>query len=246
MIIIQMFLCFFYYLKYYFPQIKEDVNLPNEICKLCLEDLEVAFRFHKSCERSNAILASILKSDHSFGAESTNSHSIKIASSTATAATEAEANNFVKKEENYICSDADVNDDSFDCDIEVEMTHEDEELANIEYVAINQKTDDDDDIIVEDLSVEMFAVDSNVPTTNEPSSSTVCELALTDPTKDKPKPSECVAVTTEKKPKRQYRKKSKVEETNLNCVICGNVYKYPQDLERHIKRHTNDKQYMCS
>lgn len=192
--------------------------------------MNVAFRFHKSCERSNAFLASILKSDHLFGADKNSSSHLMEAPN----ATVAAAENSVKKEE-YSNSDDGVDDNSFDCDIEVEMINDDEEMAKIEYIALEQKPEID-----EFFSVEKHVDDSNT-STKKPSSS-VGGLVVLSPTKE----STCAAIENVKKPKRQYRKKSKVEETILSCVICGNVYKYPQDLERHIKRHTNDKQYMCS
>lgn len=224
--------------------------MPNKICKSCLNDLNIAYRFYKKCENSNSVLNTIvpapsspIKPDDNFP-HSENLPLVATSSSDCT----------IKKEE-FPAIDNNI-DDIDNCIIDYEIDEVDaDQQAEKEFheMLFEDVTNDTENIckpklvggtLVEIADEKDIVNDIPKIVVLVPKDQAIVKKSRTSSSTRKNS-------NTDKKTKRIYRKRSKEainpeSDLNLTCCICGSEYKNPQDLERHIKRHTNDKQFMCS
>lgn len=157
--------------------------------------------------------------------------------------------NIVKTEE-FLDADSEDDDTTLYYDLEAEMNDK-EASTKIEYVSIENDEKKSVESFVENDKKDVKTIIENI---NEMPTETTDDVLNApkiivfvprdQPIKKIAKPSP--KLPTEKRTKRSYRKKADRIDSELICRICGSEYKFIQDLDRHIKRHSNDKQFMCS
>ncbi|CAD7092470.1 unnamed protein product [Hermetia illucens] len=219
--------------------IKRGMNLPEQICNKCYNDLEIAYRFRTNCESADAILQSFIDgnvvTDLIMSSENGEVYKYKPPQGLNVKRIRPLP---VKLEPS-----SDGEDQHID-NIIVENGFLDGE-CNEQEEYIEEMKDDREDAI-EKLIIENYEMDDkNICTMRPVKTNKARSKAAAN--KNKLKVVHAQAITT--KPDGttiiRYRKNVEEQKPLKICEICGNTYKYKHALESHMRRHRNEKPFSC-
>lgn len=245
------------------------MNFPEQICDNCLSDLEVAYKFRKNCENSDAILNSFVVTN----TESKSSNEVVFSTETGDVykfrAPPSLNVKRIKKE--VVEQPIEVPDSEPDPEADPSQEFEFVDQNTIEYVEgdeddstvyyVEQLREDEleyyDAIEKESSDDRIAGVSSKTAVVNDIVSVPVIKQFKNvnrPPNKFVPKPESDITIVgsaeiiTKENGKKVYRVKRMFKDETKplkECKLCGNKYKYQHALDSHMRRHNNEKPFEC-